>query len=283
MFNVGEYYKEYSSEVTGWQQYGEEYENHHVKFKISTTSVLVNRSEILSAAYQTDERVVVERRYSDFESFSGIIHRNYKGVVVPPLPPKNWAFPLSTTPADSPSLLNQRQRELQLFLNDVVSHPVLRYCYELTAFLEASTAGFKCFLELYSHVQPDGRVLYSDEHPNNSGSTSGISKLLSEGSNAMSGAGQAVAQTQAFGYLSSLWGAVSKTVLSAAGGGGGRALSHTESPEEVLLFKHTTRFLEMVLAAGQKLEHLVALEVANSAELSKLGQCFKNVSCVIEP
>lgn len=257
-FSSGEYYKVYTAEITGWQQYGEEYQNHHIKFKISTTAVLINNSEMESSV--TQDRNVVERRYSDFESLAGILRRNYKGVVIPPLPPKNWAFPLSTSASDSQSMLGQRRRELQLFLDDVTRHPMLRHCYELRSFLECSSPGFKSFVELHAHLASaeSGRSDSADADSHSaSSSSSGVGKILSDGASA----------------ISSLWGFVSKNVFPS------RPSAHSESREDTALFGRAAQFLEVLAKLGERMEHLVALEAANTQELAKLGQYFKNVSC----
>ena len=261
-FTAGQLMKEFKSEVSGWQLYGDEHQQHHVKFKISSTAQLVNTTDAKITAEQ--ERTNVQRRYSDFESLVHILHRNYPGSVVPPLPLKNWAPFLSAT---DESRLAQRQIELQMFLDDLVLHPVLRCSYELKAFLESSSAGFKAFVELYSHVAADGSVDYSglrDMH------SSRVSRLISDGASVVSGAGQVVTQTKAFGYLSSLWGLVAKSVFAAP--------AAAESPEDAALVSHCSELLQAVVKIGDKAELLLRLESANSEELFKLSENFKNVS-----
>jgi hypothetical protein len=261
-FLSGQFYKEYVVEVTGWQLYGEEYKNQHVKFKITTTSDLFNESEAITNV--TKEKTTIERRYSDFESFASILHRNYRGLVIPPLPPKNW----SVFSASDTTHINQRKHELQMFLVDLTNHPVLKFCYELRAFLEASSSGYKAFVELYSHVVDSHLVYPPDGLASHS---TGVTKILSDGVSAVSGATQAVVQTKAFGYISSLWGIVSKTVFHAP------AAAHVESPEDIALFNRATQFLEIVAKTGERVEHLVSLDMASSAELTKMALCFKNV------
>eukprot|EP00600_Ochromonadales_sp_CCMP1393_P002879 CAMPEP_0174987932 /NCGR_PEP_ID=MMETSP0004_2-20121128/19834_1 /TAXON_ID=420556 /ORGANISM="Ochromonas sp., Strain CCMP1393" /LENGTH=675 /DNA_ID=CAMNT_0016241071 /DNA_START=98 /DNA_END=2122 /DNA_ORIENTATION=+ len=148
----------------------------------------------------------VERRYSEFEAFAQILRRNYRSIIVPPLPVKNWNF-LS----NAQSLANQRAREFQMFLDDLTSHPVLKHSYELQAFLQTSTIGYKSFLELYAHIH-DGKV---DYHSANQ-SINGVTKLISDGAAAVStGAQLLVAQAHKMGYLNSIWdtwGAIQKNV-----------------------------------------------------------------------
>jgi hypothetical protein len=262
-FLSGQFYKEYVVEVTGWQLYGEEYQNQHVKFKIISTSQLFSESETHTNTAQ--EKTIVERRYSDFESFASILHRNYRGLVIPPLPPKNW----SVFSASDITRINQRKHEFQMFLEDLVTHPVLKFCYELRAFLEASSSGYKAFVELYSHVV-DSHLVYAPDGltPHNTG----VIKILSDGVSVVNGATQAVAQTKAFGYISSLWGIVSKTVFSSP------TSTHIESPEDIALFSRATQFLETVSIVGERVEQLITLDTASSAELAKMALNFKNVS-----
>lgn len=133
----------------------------------------------------------VVRRYSDFELLSVVIKRFYPGIIIPPLPPKEWSLqslmestasslsnsnttpisiPLSTTPASVNSTPNQsmsksamptsallsnpkliqRQLELQLYLNHIVRHPILKHVYEVKVFLEASYIGFRAFRDLFT-------------------------------------------------------------------------------------------------------------------------------------
>ncbi len=260
-FVGGKLYKDYSVEVVGWKIYGEDYQHQHVKFRISTDAQIVNESSAKCVA--TQERITVERRYSDFVSFANILHRNHKGLVVPPLPQKSWPFVSSS--ADSQN--DQRRHEFQLFLSDLAAHPVLKHSFELKCFLDASSSSFKSFVELYSHVTAEGRVRYSGTGGE---TTTGVGKMINDGASAVSEVGQAVAQTKAFGYLSSLWGIVSKSVFPAA-------VPHVERQEDVAAFAKTSRLLEELRRLGEHLERIVSLETANALELSKVGQNLKNV------
>jgi lantibiotic modifying enzyme len=51
----------------------------------------------------------------------------------------------------SEQLINQRVRELQLFLDDLITHPLLKNSFEVKSFLECSPTGFKAFLQLYNN------------------------------------------------------------------------------------------------------------------------------------
>jgi hypothetical protein len=85
------------------------------------------------------------RRYSDFEILIVILQKLYKGVILPPLPPKTWASQLRKQTQSSEVFSHQRQDELQLFLNTILSHPILKYSYELRMFLTCSKVGLNAF------------------------------------------------------------------------------------------------------------------------------------------
>lgn len=85
------------------------------------------------------------RRYSDFEILIVILQKLYKGVILPPLPPKTWASQLRKQTQSSEVFSHQRQDELQLFLNTILSHPVLKYSHELRMFLTCSKVGLNSF------------------------------------------------------------------------------------------------------------------------------------------
>lgn len=72
----------------------------------------------------------MKRKQSDFNSLRQVLNRLYPGFVVPPLPKK----PLKRL---EPDLMNARKEKLQLFLNDVLKHPVLNTCGYLWRFLSA--------------------------------------------------------------------------------------------------------------------------------------------------
>lgn len=66
----------------------------------------------------------VERRYSDFVTLRQEMIKEYPGYVIPPLPVKR------ITGNIDPSFVQERKVELQLFLNDILRHPLL-WKYEL--------------------------------------------------------------------------------------------------------------------------------------------------------
>jgi len=76
----------------------------------------------------------VTRRFRDFSWLQQKLQERNKGIIVPALPEKSAVqkFQMST------EFIEQRRRALQVFLNKVASHPVLRDAKELTTFLAAS-------------------------------------------------------------------------------------------------------------------------------------------------
>jgi hypothetical protein len=272
-FVVGSYYEEFQTTVGPWLLVGEGFQDQHVKFRITTLSTLNNESEIPSnTAGDTDkadrkgggkvyEKFIVERRYSEFETLAGILQKNHKYVVVPPLPVKNWAL-LAPTEA----LANQRAIEFQMFLNDLASHPVLKYSFELKAFLECSAQGFKAFVDLYSHIQ-DGKLDYSCSPPT-SNMNELLAKLLADSASAVT--------TSATAFFSTMWDNVRKSVPILAT----PPVSRVPSNEHDAAFTKTVLFLEGVLHLGRKMEAIVANEQGYFNDLAKIAQGCKSVSYV---
>ena len=159
-FNAGIFLKNFVIEVSGWQVYGEEesFSNRqHVKFKLSSTAHIVCSipeldSDSLKPSQPLIEKYMVERRYSDFEALVTIMQKYHKGCVIPPIPEKQWGHNFLTTPlsAASEAMIKQRALELQLFLNDLMQHPMLRHTFELQVFLESSVAGYKSFVDMHN-------------------------------------------------------------------------------------------------------------------------------------
>lgn len=71
----------------------------------------------------------MERRYSDFFAMRQEMLRFYPGYVVPPLPSKKVPGNVDI------NFIQERKSELQLFLNDVLKHPLLRNFELFVAFL----------------------------------------------------------------------------------------------------------------------------------------------------
>jgi hypothetical protein len=86
-----------------------------------------------------------QRRYSDFEVLVCVLQRLYKGIILPPLPPKTWLTQLQQQTLPSQLFAVQRQAELQLFLSAMLAHPVMRHSFELVMFLRTSRVGLNSF------------------------------------------------------------------------------------------------------------------------------------------
>jgi PX domain len=108
------------------------------------------------------------RRYSDFELLASVLRRLYRGVILPPLPPKNWTTQLQQHTQPSQLLAAQRQAELQLFLSALLEHPVLRHSFEVLLFLTTSMTGLNSFRHTFSLLAFDsqGRVVAPHRNKN---------------------------------------------------------------------------------------------------------------------
>ena len=84
-----------------------------------------NDKEILDSGLES------QRRYSDFEVLVSVLQKLYKGVILPPLPPKTWTSQLQQQTQPSQLFAIQRLSELQLFITSLLSHPIIKNSYEL--------------------------------------------------------------------------------------------------------------------------------------------------------
>lgn len=262
-FAVGTYYEDLKVTLAEWIFSGEEFQNQHFKFRIETTSTPVKVKDGTATEgpdYSLPtEKYSVERRYSEFEAFSTILQKNYKSIVIPPLPLKTWSF-LSP---QSEATAHQRAVEFQMFLNDLTSHPILRYSYELKAFLQTSSQGYKSFVELYSHIH-EGKFV-SVGSPSNQQLNEVVTKLFVDGAAAVT--------SSATSFFSSMWDTVKKNVPTALlpAAPPSRPLS-SENDQKLL---RTALFLDNVLNAGKKLENIVTNEREYYTELAKIALCCK--------
>lgn len=282
-FVAGSYYEKFKVSVGPWLLVGEGFQDQHVKFRINTLSTLINESEV--PKFSTDdnhsdktekngkpkkdhrddcyrEKFSVERRYSEFETLASILQKHHKYVVVPPLPVKNW-----TLLAPTETIANQRAIEFQMFLSDLASHPVLKYSFELKAFLECSAQGFKAFVDLYSHIQ-DGKLDYSTS-PSSNNMNELVTKLLADSATAVT--------SSATAFFSTMWDSVKKNVPILAT----PPVTRPPSNEHDAAFTKTALFLEGVMSLGRKMEAIVTNEQGYFTELAKIAQGCKSVSYLI--
>lgn len=217
---------------------------------------------------RTKESNEIERRYSEFEVLVHILQRHHMGFVIPPLPIKSWPFFSTETQHE------MRRIELQLFLNDITKHPVLKYSFELKSFLESSSQGYKEFRELYAHLNIDGVNGFGAGGAAETNSAGTFSKLISDGAAAVvTGANAVVANHRSLEVIQSIWGYVTQTVSSLIS-------PHTLNipNENAELFARTSKYLESIAVTGVKLEAIIALEKSYVADLAGLGLAFKNMS-----
>jgi len=285
-FAGGTFRKEFSIELSGWQLCGDDQgfssTRQHVKFKLVSTAQLVcsavsestvdsslkssptslksslsstSMNHAISGSFPLAEKNVVERRYSDFVALVDIMHKNHKGCVIPPIPSKQWSHNFLTAPLNPIAVasIRQRMKELQLFLADLLQHPMLKYSFELQVFLESSAAGFKSFVEMHhTMLGEEGEVIVRPQSSslNNllfatseslastakkatTSSVHGVSNIIT--SSISTGAKYVVANSPVtYGYVSSLWGFVAKTVPSLA------SPTSISSPPNLFLSSPTT-------------------------------------------
>ena len=113
--------------------------NDNEMLKASMKGIYSNDKEILDSGLES------QRRYSDFEVLVSVLQKLYKGVILPPLPPKTWTSQLQQQTQPSQLFAVQRLSELQLFITSLLSHPIIKNSYELRVFLAASKVGLNSF------------------------------------------------------------------------------------------------------------------------------------------
>jgi len=83
--------------------------------------------------YKNPESEVI-RRYKDFDWLCGRLQEQNRGIIVPAAPEKNAVAKISATT----DFIETRRRGLQVFINRVAEHPVLKFSPDLQLFLEGS-------------------------------------------------------------------------------------------------------------------------------------------------
>ena len=263
-------YKRYKVQIVGWQLYGEDFQNQHVKFKVVSRVRMINQTNLKISTFQNEpELFIVERRYSEFEAFAGILHKNFRGIVTPPLPLKSIKY-LSQNDA----VLAQRAIQLQMFLDYLSSHPDLNICYELSVFLEAPSPGLKHFIDLYASVE-GGQVMLNKRNEKPLNQIEEVVKIIQDGAQAVSNGAQVVVgpNNKAVELLSSFWGAVKKNIAVLTQ----PAPTYTISAEDTLQIHKTTKFLEVVVSVSKNLDNAQQHQLNCFQELNKLGQSLKSV------
>ncbi|GFR51023.1 hypothetical protein Agub_g13350 [Astrephomene gubernaculifera] len=115
--------KEFEIEVTDPVKQGEGVAA-YVSYKV--------RTKTTHSAYAAPFHQVV-RRFRDFSALHDKLCERHRGHIVPPLPEKSAVgkYQMAT------EFIDQRRRALQVFINRVASHPVLKDSRELATFLQA--------------------------------------------------------------------------------------------------------------------------------------------------
>ncbi|KAJ4810967.1 Sorting nexin 1 [Rhynchospora pubera] len=80
--------------------------------------------------FEGPEKIVI-RRYSDFEWLHDKLAEKYKGIFIPPLPEKSAVEKFRF----SAEFIEMRRQALDVFINRIASHPVLRKSEDLRTFL----------------------------------------------------------------------------------------------------------------------------------------------------
>lgn len=81
----------------------------------------------------------VIRRFSDFHVFHLRLQNKNPGVICPPLPEKSVVEKFRFTP----NFIEQRRQSLKEYLDEVTTHPILKYSVDLQLFLEANEEEWK--------------------------------------------------------------------------------------------------------------------------------------------
>jgi hypothetical protein len=230
---------------------------------------------------QSTTSVEIIRRYSDFELLSSILRRFYPSCITPPLPPKAWSLGLASSISEAVSI--QRSRELQLFLNHLTRHPVLRHVYEVKAFLESSASGFRSYRELYPRLEIDrrsGQLRISSEGGNHHGSpvTStavGIMGMLGASSSV---AMNTIAQSKAYGIASNIFGSMRQVITSPITSIASSITSSASAASSSFAANGTAGAMAVMNGSSptiryeHRVKHLLKAEVGRSCSLQALGQ-----------
>jgi len=91
---------------------------------------------------ETRMRITVQRRFSQFVMLHTALSRRLPGIVLPPLPEKQYAGRFSE------DFVEARRGDLERYLNKIVRHPVVRYAEVLTFFLGCESDSVSSFLVL---------------------------------------------------------------------------------------------------------------------------------------
>jgi hypothetical protein len=308
-------------DVTRWQLYDEQFQSQHVKFTIVSRlsrddykpldnehNVDNNEEEEASGDGTGSARdsFTVERRYSEFAMLHALLSKQYRHVLLPPLPAKQpWFQYLPLQDGAMQLQLQQRALELQLFLDYATSHPVLQHSLEVCLFLQTSTIGLRHLLDVFQRVHEglllrrhhrhassssDGSTALVAERtagdsflPNTHNSNSGNSGNISGGGSQLQSLTKLIASSAqlvaehapAMDSLSSWWSSVKKNISKLTASA---APVFAVSARDALRIDDTRQFLVKVVAVGAGCEAVHGLLAAQAVECHKLAQALKGVS-----
>ena len=89
-----------------------------------------------------------QRRYSDFSFLVEVLGNRFRGVLIPPLPPKYEHFldtKYHTSQNKTDHVAQVRANDLSIFLKTLSRHPILGQSLEFMIFLQASSSGFSSY------------------------------------------------------------------------------------------------------------------------------------------
>eukprot|EP01033_Poteriospumella_lacustris_P013213 gene13213-9463_t len=211
----------------------------------------------------------------------------------------------SSPPSTADHVARRRQVALQLFLQAVCAHPVLRHAFAVGVFLEASTNGLRAFVDLSQHIV-EGKLVFSSKNGRSSGSKDGASadrdaaektedergqsqvlQMLSNSASLVSSWSQQAMQSD---VVQQWWGSVSKSLTSllpaggATGGGdgfftgGANGGVHPHYVPVEQLTQSGLRILEGIEQASKSMERWHGSESALADERGKICEGIKQMS-----
>eukprot|EP00890_Picochlorum_soloecismus_P004038 jgi/Picsp_1/4635/NSC_02005-R1_sorting nexin 1 len=94
-------------------------------------------STVQLEAYRSGQHEVI-RRFRDFTWLKDTLRKDFSGIIIPPMPPRNVVEKYKMTP----EFIEERRKGLESFLRKVLSHTVLCTAPQLKLFLQADESEF---------------------------------------------------------------------------------------------------------------------------------------------
>jgi hypothetical protein len=115
---------------------------------------------------ETATRITVQRRFSQFVMLHTALSRRLPGIILPPLPEKQYAGRFSE------DFVEARRGDLERYLNKIVRHPIVRYAEVVTFFLGCDNDSVGVLRSLTSwnlllttYGDRNGHVFFPNLHP----------------------------------------------------------------------------------------------------------------------